>query len=432
MAKSMISSPHFREILTPELHELSNLFHKNNYEIRIAGGAVRDLLQGKVPSDVDFATTATPEQMKEMFTKENIRMINALGEKHGTITARIQDKINFEVTTLRIDKVTDGRRAEVEFTQDWMLDANRRDLTFNSMFLGLDGTIYDFFNGEDDLKNHRVRFVGNPVTRIQEDFLRILRYFRFYGRISECPNQHCQETLDAIRNNAKGLEIVSGERIWTELKKILSGNFAGELTLRMIDLGLGKYIGFPDEPDTEEFSRIWNRCKELNIRLESQSLLAALFKSEAEVLKLHDRLRLSGLERDNMLFIVEHRHEKPHPVQIRPYQYLMVDSKTKPSNARLFISEVLKYRGELSLEKEFTAWEPPKFPVTGHHLKENGCPPGKVMSVVLFKLKEKWKESNFEIILEKLIDQIPDVLDTISIQELEQMKPKKRKKSKER
>lgn len=96
----------------------------------------RDLLMGENPKDLDFASTATPPQMKEMFIAENIRMINANGERHGTITARINDKENFEVTTLRIDVVTDGRHAEVEFTTDWKLDANRRDLTINSMFLG--------------------------------------------------------------------------------------------------------------------------------------------------------------------------------------------------------------------------------------------------------------------------------------------------------
>lgn len=92
---------------------------------------------GKQPKDLDFATTATPQELKEMFSKENIRMINMNGEKHGTITPRINDKENFEITTLRVDMITDGRHAEVQFTKDWKLDANRRDLTINSMFLGI-------------------------------------------------------------------------------------------------------------------------------------------------------------------------------------------------------------------------------------------------------------------------------------------------------
>lgn len=138
----------------------------------------RDLLLGKSPKDIDFATTATPTQMKTMFTAENIRMININGEAHGTITPRINDSENFEITTLRIDVVTDGRHATVEFTTDWLLDANRRDLTINSMFLGFDGSVFDYFYGHDDLLERRVRFVGNADNRIKEDYLRILRYFR--------------------------------------------------------------------------------------------------------------------------------------------------------------------------------------------------------------------------------------------------------------
>lgn len=170
-----LDTPEFQSIFTPELHDLAALFKKYNYEIRVAGGAVRDIVMGMQPKDLDFATTATPTQMKEMFTKEEIRMINMNGEKHGTITSRINDKENFEVTTLRIDVVTDGRHAEVEFTTDWLLDASRRDLTINSMFLGLDGKVYDYFYGYEDLLKRRVAFVGDPAQRICEDFLRIFR-----------------------------------------------------------------------------------------------------------------------------------------------------------------------------------------------------------------------------------------------------------------
>lgn len=131
-----LNSPEFNSLFTDELNTLATIFSKYGHEIRIAGGAVRDLLMEIQPKDLDFATTATPQQMKDMFNNENIRMINTKGEKHGTITARINDKENFEVTTLRIDVLTDGRHAEVQFTTDWLLDANRRDLTINSMFLG--------------------------------------------------------------------------------------------------------------------------------------------------------------------------------------------------------------------------------------------------------------------------------------------------------
>ena len=123
----------FRSILTNELKSLIELFKRNGHEIRIAGGAVRDLLMDIKPTDIDFATTATPDQMKAMFERAQIRMINNNGEKHGTITVRLDDKENYEITTLRIDVATDGRRAEVQFTNDWRLDANRRDLTVCSI-----------------------------------------------------------------------------------------------------------------------------------------------------------------------------------------------------------------------------------------------------------------------------------------------------------
>jgi tRNA nucleotidyltransferase (CCA-adding enzyme) len=173
-----IDTPEYRALLTPPLLKLAKLFKDNQYEIRVAGGAVRDILLGIIPHDVDFATTATPEQVKHMLTKAKIRMINSNGEKHGTITARVDNTENFEVTTLRIDVTTDGRHAIVEYTQNWQLDANRRDLTINALFLDFEGTVYDYFNGIDDLKHRRIRFVGDAVQRICEDYLRILRYFR--------------------------------------------------------------------------------------------------------------------------------------------------------------------------------------------------------------------------------------------------------------
>lgn len=145
---SLKGNPIFEALQTDaDFRCLRDLFDRHEFPLRLAGGPVRDILNGKTPTDLDFATTATPEQMKNMFAKEGVRVINELGEKHGTITARINDRVNYEVTTLRIDKVTDGRHAEVEFTTDWQIDANRRDLTINSMFLDLEGNLYDYFKG---------------------------------------------------------------------------------------------------------------------------------------------------------------------------------------------------------------------------------------------------------------------------------------------
>jgi len=416
-------------VLTPELRTLSGIFSKHGYELRIAGGAVRDLLMDKTPSDVDFATTATPDQMKTMFDTENIRMINNQGEKHGTITARINDKDNFEVTTLRVDKVTDGRRAEVEFTKDWQLDANRRDLTINSMFLGLDGLLYDYFLGHEDLERRTVKFVGAPEERIQEDYLRILRYFRFYGRISSSSDNHQPETIEAIASNVGGMERISGERIWMEWKKILSGNYSKELTLKMIEVGLAPYIGLPVRPNVTEFSRVLTRSEQLGISLEPTAKLAAFLDTEADVMTLHNRLKLSGVERDLCLFVVANRADMSTG-SLRPYQFLAVDSKLKQENTRLFLEQVLKYRGETELLQEFQDWTIPRFAVTGNHLKEAGCPQGKIMSLVLSELKDRWKQSDFTVTAEELICQIPSVLDNIDVKQMQELSSPKSKKKK--
>ncbi|KAL3072219.1 hypothetical protein niasHT_037619 [Heterodera trifolii] len=214
----------FRSLFTPELTRLSQLFERHGFEIRIAGGAVRDLLMGTRPSDVDFATDATPTQMKEIFEREQIRMLNKRGEEHGTVTCRINGRENFEVTTLRVDVLCDGRSAKVNFTTDWELDAFRRDLTINSLFLGLDGFIYDYTGGIEDIKQRRIIFVGDPIQRLQEvDYLRIFRYFRFFGRFSKLDAPHEQKNLEAIVRCRDGLKGVSGERIWMELHQILVG-----------------------------------------------------------------------------------------------------------------------------------------------------------------------------------------------------------------
>lgn len=300
-----LDTPEFKSIFNEELVDLIDLFKKHDYELRVAGGAVRDILLKIYPTDIDFATNATPEQMKKMFEEEEVRMINMNGEKHGTITARINDKMNFEVTTLRTDLITDGRHAEVQFTKDWQIDANRRDLTINSMFLGLDGSVYDYFFGYEDLLKRRVIFVGDADTRIKEDYLRILRYFRFYGRISEISNNHDEETLTAIKNNINGLEKISGERIWMEVKKIMQGNFAGDLMLEMINCGVGSYMGLPKEFDILEFKRLWDVKEKLN----PITILCGLLNSPEDALKLHARLKFSAFERDLAIYITSNREQ---------------------------------------------------------------------------------------------------------------------------
>ncbi|KAJ8723866.1 hypothetical protein PYW07_007846 [Mythimna separata] len=412
-----LESAEFKSIFTPEVTDLKNLFDKYNYEIRVAGGAVRDLLMGLTPTDLDFATTATPKQMKDMFTTENIRMINANGEKHGTITARINDKESFEVTTLRIDIVTDGRHAEVEFTTDWKLDANRRDLTINSMFLGFDGSIYDYFFGYEDLLKRRIVFVGDPERRVQEDYLRILRYFRFYGKIADNPNNHDENTLRVLKENVRGLQNISGERIWVELKKMLQGNFAGSLLKTMLDVGVAEYIGLPTHPNVEELDRVLKRAEHL--QLHPMSYLAALLTDLDDVTVLFSRLKFSGYDRDLAYFLVEHRGDKIASRPLLPYEKLVLNTKIKQKDAIEYVRELLKYRGDALLQ-QFNEWEVPRFPITGKMLKDAGVPPGRMYGPIINKLKDIWIENEYKQSEEELLKHIPDM-----IEEYNMKKPKK-------
>ncbi|KAH9507310.1 CCA tRNA nucleotidyltransferase 1, mitochondrial [Bulinus truncatus] len=406
-----LDTPVFQSLFTEELCFVRDLFRKYNYELRLAGGAVRDLLDGKIPIDLDFATTATPAEMKDMFAKENIRMLNMNGEAHGTITVRINDKENFEITTLRIDVVTDGRRAEVEFTKDWMLDANRRDLTVNSLFLDFNGTVYDYFNGIDDLKQKRVRFVGNAEQRIQEDYLRILRYFRFYGRIAEGPDKHDEETLDAIRQNAGGLARISGERIWMELKKILTGRLAAHILETMIKLDLGQYIGLPRAHNFEELTLVCQRTE--GIECHHMTRMSALLDDEADVYTLHERNKISNEELQLGLFIVRHRGDKMGDDLISYCFDLHTDSSGGETKVKNKIVELMKYCGQIKTAEDFPSVKLPELPVTGHDMTQNNVPRGPKIAFTLHELRKIWKESGYKLNREELLDKIPSILEKL-------------------
>ncbi|XP_056381006.1 CCA tRNA nucleotidyltransferase 1, mitochondrial isoform X1 [Hyla sarda] len=405
MSTMTVQSPQFKALFTEGLKTLTDLFAEGKYELRIAGGAVRDLLAGKQPHDIDFATTATPDQMKDLFLSKGIRLINNKGEKHGTVTARINEQ-NFEITTLRIDLQTDGRHAEVKFTTDWEQDAERRDLTINAMFLGFDGTLYDYFNGYEDLKNRQIRFVGDPAKRIQEDYLRILRYLRFYGRMAEKSGVHSQSTLDAIKENAPGLRGISGERIWVELKKVLEGNHVNHLIQLIYQLGVAPHIGLPENGNLEEFSRVCSQAVHLSPK--PMTLLTALFSHPDGVQKLDLRLKISKEEKGLALFLLKERkeltaeHTEREP--LKPFQDYVTDSRETDAHKK--VCELLKYQGEERLLRQMEQWTLPRFPVSGHDLRRMGISSGKEIGRILQELRESWKESGYQTGKEELLNSV--------------------------
>lgn len=414
--KMKLESPEFQSIFTPELITLAELFKKYNYELRIAGGAVRDLLMNKVPEDIDFATTARPDEMMAMFTREQVRMINRKGETHGTVTPRINDKTNYEVTTLRVDRVTDGRHAEVEFTKDWEIDASRRDLTVNSMFLGLDGTLYDYFSGKEDLEQRKVAFVGDANLRIQEDYLRILRYFRFYGRIANTCDEHDLAVLDTIKDNVSGLKGISGERIWVELKKIAGGRFAGPILRKIIGLDMGQYIGFPSCPNLRELDIVWNRSEAV---MKPMTLVSSIMNDIDEVYKFDERVKLSNDDRNLGLFIVTHRSDprliNNHSSNDAPssLKQLVMGTYRKENTGKVLdrCSELLKYHNAIDLLSNFQVWVPPKFPVTGGMIMNRGVPKSRAISRIYEELRDTWIQSDFSLTADELLDLVDDVKD---------------------
>ena len=201
---------------------------------RLVGGCVRDSLLGRPVADIDLATPQSPEQVAAALDRAGLRAIPT-GLAHGTVTALVDGR-PFEVTTLRRDVTTDGRHASVTWTEDWQEDAARRDFTINAMSLSADGTLHDYFGGEADLRAGRVRFVGDAAQRVAEDYLRVLRFFRFQARYGAGPPE--AGAIAAIRAGVPGLARLSAERVWSELKRILAAPDPDAVVALMADTGV--------------------------------------------------------------------------------------------------------------------------------------------------------------------------------------------------
>jgi len=281
----------------PETKAVINALTAEGTEVRFVGGCVRDALRHKEAHDIDLATPDLPEKVIALLVQAGIRAIPT-GIDHGTITAVIDEK-SFEITTLRIDLKTDGRRALIGFTDNWVIDAKRRDFTFNSLSASIDGDVYDPTSGLWDLAHGQVRFIGNAHDRIAEDYLRILRYFRFYGTLGRPPID--SEALAAIRHYAKNLSELSGERIRNELFKILCVPDPAEILIKMRGSDVLDKI-LPEAGDLGILRLInWFETRAINIdgiNPDPIRHLAALISTNVKNTdELAQRLRLSSKDR---------------------------------------------------------------------------------------------------------------------------------------
>ena len=251
---------------------------------RLVGGCVRDALAGRPVQDVDLATPLAPDAVCRALAAASIRSIPT-GVAHGTITALLDER-PFEITTLRRDLLTDGRHAAVAWTADWQEDAARRDFTINAMSVSQSGELFDYFGGQADLAAGRVRFVGDAATRVAEDYLRILRFFRFqarYGRGAPDP-----AAVAAIRAGMAGLAQLSVERVWSELKRILAAPDPAAALVLMADTGVLAAV-VPEGVALTDLAR-----------LPADPVLRMAALLTGDPVALAARLRLSGAEAERL------------------------------------------------------------------------------------------------------------------------------------
>ncbi|MDC2970307.1 CCA tRNA nucleotidyltransferase [Candidatus Pelagibacter sp.] len=233
-----------------KIFDAINLYSSDS-EIRYVGGCIRKLLNNEKVDDIDLATNLEPDKVCESLKKNNINYYKT-GIKHGTITAII-DNYKFEITTLREDISTDGRHATVKFSKDWRNDASRRDFTINSIYSDKEGNLFDPFNGKNDLEKGIINFIGNVNDRIQEDYLRILRYLRFFLNYSKV--KHNLEIIRKLKINIGGVSILSKERLLDELKKISKLDTLEKLSKDKHSLDLILLI-FPELKNIKIFSNL--------------------------------------------------------------------------------------------------------------------------------------------------------------------------------
>jgi poly(A) polymerase len=348
-------------------------------EARVVGGAVRDALAGRPITDIDLATPSTPERVTKALQEAGIRVVPT-GIDHGTVTAVLGER-SFEITTLRRDVETDGRHAVVAFTDDWRTDAARRDFTINAMSMARGGEVFDYFGGIADLRAGIVRFVGDPATRIAEDHLRILRYFRFVARYSTGPADAA--ALAAIRAGASGLGNLSAERVWSELSRILAVPDPRPTVALMAELGVMDAV-VPEGADAARVARL----VEAGAPADPLLRLSALLTGDARALAT--RLRLSGWERDRLLALRGGPVPRPDCGDAA-LRRLLADEDRPVLIDRTWLSGG-NAPGWADLRQRLATLPRPVFPVEGRDVLALGEPEGPRVGTLLRDVRQWWQD----------------------------------------
>ena len=355
---------------------------------RFVGGCVRDTLRGAPVKDIDLATPLPPESVRERVEAAGFRAIPT-GIAHGTVTVAAAGR-GFEVTTLRRDVKTDGRRAEVAFTDDWIADAARRDFTVNAMSLAPDGALYDPFGGCADLAAGRVRFVGDARRRIGEDYLRILRFFRFFAWLGRLPPD--SEALAACAALAEGVERLSGERVRAETLKLL----AAPDPLPALDLaaGAGVLRRVLPRPRPDWRARLGRLIKLEGGAGDPVRRLAATVADDAPALAR--RLRLSRTQAERLAALAAPQYAV-FGLDARGARRALrgVGAERYRDLALLAWADAGSDEGLQDALAVADAWRPVSLPVKGRDATALGVPPGPRVGALLREVDAWWEAGDY-------------------------------------
>ncbi len=403
-SKSDLSSKEISFLEITKTTRISDLFKViSNYnvlsEIRYVGGCVRKIINNEKFDDIDLATNLKPEQVKECLKNNNIDFFET-GIEHGTITAHIGEK-NFEITSLRKDVSTDGRRAVVEFTNEWAEDALRRDFTINSIYADKEGNLFDPNDGVKDLKNGKIKFIGDPEKRVKEDYLRILRYVRFFLNYSK--QEHQLFVKKIIKQNISGIVKLSKERLIDELKKLVISN-------GFINIGDDEFckeivlLIFPQVKNIDIFKKLNKNYKSEILKKDFIFLLSLLIIDETDNSEFFlYKFNMSNESKKRINFLKE-IYDKSNDKDIFSKNNLQKIFYFQGKSYLLDVIDFQLFRSNkksnklIELKKHFEKLEKPMFPIKAKIIMEKyNLKEGKELGQKLKYLENLWLENSFNI-----------------------------------
>ncbi|MDA7573389.1 CCA tRNA nucleotidyltransferase [Candidatus Pelagibacter sp.] len=384
-----------------EIAKIFNAIHSfsDDSEIRYVGGCVRKIINKEKVDDIDLAVNLKPNEVCDALKSKKIKYYES-GIEHGTITALINNT-KFEITSLRKDVDTDGRHAKVEFSTSWKEDASRRDFTINSIYADIEGSLFDPFNGKKDLENGKVKFIGDEEKRIKEDYLRILRYIRFFLNYSK--NKHSPKTINIIKKNLSGFSNISSERLLDEFYKLLRSNGFLKLTKDKDSLEIINLI-FPQFKNISIFGKLNDFAKENFFKVDFIFLLSLMIIDGTDNVDYFIyKFNISKKDRKRLLFLNNFYSEK---ITSRTFTEKNLN-KIFYFNDRDTLLDVLYFKifksnkidnKLIKLIDNFKNKKIPVMPFKANILmKKYNIPEGKELGYKLKAIEEVWIENNFQI-----------------------------------